>query len=132
MTSHIAGGGRYNEDTDLSLRVLKDGWCTVLFYAFLADKMPTMTMKGGNTDELYQNDGRYEMAKSLKDQHPDLVEITRRFGRWQHKVNYGRLRKNKLIDKATDNLKCFEGKTNDYGMYLKYLKTEELKTEEDE
>ena len=23
--------GRYNEDTDLSLRALKDGWCTVLF-----------------------------------------------------------------------------------------------------
>ena len=39
--------GRYNEDTDLSLRVLKDGWCTVLFYAFLADKQATMTMKGG-------------------------------------------------------------------------------------
>lgn len=25
--------GRYNEDTDLSLRVLKDGWCTFLFWA---------------------------------------------------------------------------------------------------
>lgn len=32
--------GRYNEDTDLSLRVLKDGWCTLLFWAFLADKAP--------------------------------------------------------------------------------------------
>ena len=41
--------GRYNEDTDLSLRVLKDGWCTVLFNAFLARKTTTMTMKGGNT-----------------------------------------------------------------------------------
>ncbi len=27
--------GRYNEDTDLSIRALKDGWCTVLFNAFL-------------------------------------------------------------------------------------------------
>lgn len=26
--------GRYNEDTDLSLRVLKDGYCTILFNAF--------------------------------------------------------------------------------------------------
>ncbi len=26
---------RYNEDTDLSLRMLKAGWCTVLFYVFL-------------------------------------------------------------------------------------------------
>jgi hypothetical protein len=27
--------GRYNEDTDLSLRMLKDGWCTIQFNAFL-------------------------------------------------------------------------------------------------
>jgi hypothetical protein len=78
--------GRYNEDTDLSLRVLKDGWCTVLFYAFLADKIGTMRMKGGNTDELYQGDGRLLMAQSLRDQHPDVVTITRKWGRWQHQV----------------------------------------------
>jgi hypothetical protein len=61
--------GRYNEDTDLSLRVLKDGECTVLFNAFLAEKEATMDMKGGNTDELYRQDdkfdGRLEMARSL-------------------------------------------------------------------
>src|ERR1035437_221149 len=39
---------RYNEDTDISIRVLKDGYCTVLFYAFPVNKMPTLTMKGGN------------------------------------------------------------------------------------
>lgn len=26
--------GRYNEDTDLSIRVLRDGYCTILFNAF--------------------------------------------------------------------------------------------------
>lgn len=46
--------GRYNEDTDLSLRILKDGYCTALFNAFLMYKAPTLTMKGGNTDELYK------------------------------------------------------------------------------
>jgi hypothetical protein len=30
--------GRYNEDTDLSLRALKAGWCTVLFNAFSCEK----------------------------------------------------------------------------------------------
>jgi hypothetical protein len=30
--------GRYNEDTDLSLRVLKDGWCTLLIQAFMCKK----------------------------------------------------------------------------------------------
>ena len=58
--------GRYNEDTDLSLRFLKDGFCTFLFNAFLAEKSVTMTMKGGNTDELYAGDGRLKMAQSLQ------------------------------------------------------------------
>jgi hypothetical protein len=39
--------GRYNEDTDLCLRVLKDGWVSILFNAFLAGKVTTMRMKGG-------------------------------------------------------------------------------------
>lgn len=93
--------GRYNEDTDLSLRVLKEGWVTVLFNAYLAKKMPTMTMKGGNTDELYvQNekfDGRLEMAKSLQRQHPDVVTIVRKWNRWQHHVDYAPFKTNRLI-----------------------------------
>ena len=45
--------GRYNEDTDLCIRALKRGWCTALFNVFNSDKVTTMTMTGGNTDELY-------------------------------------------------------------------------------
>jgi hypothetical protein len=89
--------GRYNEDTDLSLRILKDGLCTVLFNAFLANKQATMTMKGGNTDYLYQGDGRLKMAQSLQEQHPDVVKIVQRWGRWQHLVDYRKFRHNKLI-----------------------------------
>jgi hypothetical protein len=89
--------GRYNEDTDLSIRALKDGYCTVLFNAFLAGKMPTMHMKGGNTDELYQGDGRLQMAESLRKQHPDIVTVTRKWGRWQHQVDYSGFEKNKLL-----------------------------------
>ena len=89
--------GRYNEDTDLSLRILKDGWCMVLFNAFLARKEPTMTMKGGNTDELYQGNGRLLMAQSLQEQHPDVVKITQKWGRPQHHVNYKVFRDNKLV-----------------------------------
>lgn len=95
--------GRYNEDTDLSIRVLKDGLCTVLFNAYLCKKMPTMKMTGGNTDELYQGDGRLEMAKSLKDQHPELVKITMKWGRWQHHVDYSFFKRNKLIPKVKAN-----------------------------
>jgi hypothetical protein len=89
--------GRYNEDTDLCLRALKDGHCTILFNAFLAKKMPTMTMKGGNTEELYDGDGRLLMAQSLQEQHPDVVTITRKWNRWQHQVDYRRFKRNKLI-----------------------------------
>jgi hypothetical protein len=92
--------GRYNEDTDLSLRVLKDGFCTVLFNAFLAMKATTMSMKGGNTDELYQGDGRLKMAQSLYHQHPDVVTVTQKWGRWQHHVNYKIFNKNKLVLKT--------------------------------
>jgi hypothetical protein len=93
--------GRYNEDTDLSLRVLKSGLCTILFYAYLCGKVRTMHMKGGNTDHLYRQnqefDGRMEMAKSLYLQHPDVVKIARKWGRWQHVVDYRPYRHNKLI-----------------------------------
>ena len=110
--------GRYNEDTDLSLRALKDGWCTVLFYAFLADKIATMRMKGGNTEELYKldnEDGRLLMAQSLQRQHPDVVTITRKWGRWQHQVDYRPFRKNRLQLKP--GVVIPQG-VNNYGMRL--------------
>lgn len=107
--------GRYNEDTDLSIRALKDGWCTILFNAFLADKQQTMTMKGGNTDELYAGDGRLKMAESLREQHPDVVEITEKWGHPQHHVNYKPFRKNKLQLKP--GVEIPDG-PNDYGMEL--------------
>lgn len=88
--------GRYNEDTDLSLRALKDGWCTMLFNAFPCDKQATMKMKGGNTDVLYQGDGRLKMAQSLVDQHPDVVRISWKWGRYQHVVDYTPFKGNKL------------------------------------
>src|SRR6185436_4549517 len=89
--------GRYNEDTDLSLQALKDGWVTVLFLIFLQKKMATMTVKGGNTDELYQGDGRLQMAQSLQRQHPDVTQIKQRWGRWQHVVDYRPFKHNKPI-----------------------------------
>lgn len=107
--------GRYNEDTDLSLRALKDGWCTVLFYAFLCGKQATMMMTGGNTDELYKDDGRLKMAQSLQEQHPDIVRVGWRWGRWQHYVDYRCFRRNKLIMKK--GVRIQKGIDN-YGMRL--------------
>ena len=111
--------GRYNEDTDLSIRALKDGWCTILFYSFLAEKTTTMTMKGGNTDELYKQDekidGRLLMAQSLQKQHPDIVKVVRKWGRWQHSVDYSGFKNNKL--KRKKGIEIPKG-VNNYGMEL--------------
>jgi hypothetical protein len=108
--------GKYNEDTDLSLRVLKDGYCTVLFMAFLAKKIRTMKMRGGNTDELYKDDGRLRMAESLREQHPDVVQIKRRWGRWQHVVDYRPFASNEFIPR--DGL-VIPHSVNNYGMEIR-------------
>jgi len=111
--------GKYNEDTDLSLRVLKDGYCTMLFNAFLIGKVTTLRMKGGNTDSIYNtNDNRLEFAKSLENQHPDVVKVTWKFNRWHHQVNYKPFKQNKLIRKP--NLDIPQG-VNNYGMVLKTI-----------
>ena len=110
--------GRYNEDTDLSLRALKDGYCTILFNAFLAGKVTTMRMKGGNTDELYADDGRKKMAEALRDLHPDVTKVVWKFNRWHHQVDYRKFKKNKLIKKSGIQI---ENKVNNYGMVLREI-----------
>jgi hypothetical protein len=115
--------GRYNEDTDLSIRALKAGWATVLFNAFLAYKITTMSMGGGNTDSLYKitengKDGRLLMAESLRDQHPNLVKIVHKWGRHQHHVNFRVFRGNKL--RPRPGVDISEG-VNNYGMELEHL-----------
>lgn len=76
----------YNDDTDLCLQALSDGWCTILLNVFMANKMRTMVIGGGNTDDLYQGDGRLTMARSLERAWPGTVETSRRFGRPQHVI----------------------------------------------
>lgn len=88
--------GKYNEDVDLSLRVLKDGYCTILFYQFLQNKMGTQTLKGGNTEELY-GQGTFAKSKMLVDLHPDCVTLTQKYGRWHHHVDITPFEKNELI-----------------------------------
>jgi hypothetical protein len=113
--------GRYNEDTDLSLRALKDGYCTILFNAFLAGKVTTMRMKGGNTDNVYTDgDDRLKFAKALEKLHPEIVKVTWKFGRWHHQVNYKPFKKNKLIKK--EGIMLSDG-INNYGLILKSIPT---------
>lgn len=104
--------GRYNEDTDLSLRVLKAGMCTIQFNAFLCGKVTTQRMKGGNTEEFYKHEGTLAKSQMLADLHPDVAKVVWRFNRWHHHVDYKPFKKNKLIRKH-DN---FPFGINEYGM----------------
>lgn len=79
---------RYNEDTDLSLRMLKAAWCTVLFYAFQQDKIRTQMLGGGNTADFYAEEGTLPKSRMLVELHPDVARLTQRWGRVHHVVDY--------------------------------------------
>ena len=134
LYSEFKWRGRYNEDTDLSLRLLKAKFCTLLFRALYMGKAATYSggnenktgaLKGGNTDNVYNtNDHRFAFAKSLQRQHPDVVKVVWKYNRWHHQVNYSKFKKNKpilrpdIIPIATDN---------NYGMILTKRKKKKLK-----
>ena len=114
--------GRYNEDTDLCLQALSLGLCTVNFNAFLIEKMHTMTMKGGNTDQLYKGDGRLTMARSLEKMWPKVVETTRKFQRPQHHIqNNWQKFDTQLIRRKDIDWENIQ-KTDNYGLRLVQLK----------
>lgn len=88
--------GRYNEDTDLSLRMLKDGRATVLFNAFLQLKLTTQTLSGGCTSEFYAREGTGPKSEMQVRLHPDVSRLTERWGRTHHYVDYSRFAANPL------------------------------------
>jgi hypothetical protein len=104
--------GFYNDDTDLCLRILKDGQCTIQVQSFLIDKKQTMSIKGGMTEH-YLGDGRLKMAQELQRKHPDVTTIKKKFNKWQHQVDYSSFRNNKLI--YADNYQKVTG-INNYGL----------------
>ena len=133
--------GRYNEDTDICLRVLKDGDCTIQFNAFLQGKAATQTVKGGNSEEFYHKevgldddgiairkedltvdsseryntDGTLAKSQILVDMHPDVARLVWRYGRWHHWVDYSPFKKNALQRKEGLNI---PSGVNNYGMKL--------------
>lgn len=91
--------GRYNEDTDLSLVMLKNNWQTVQFNAFLQYKLTTQTLGGGNTEAFYAGEGTLPKSQMLIDMHPDVARLVWKFGRWHHHVNYNDYKDIPLIKK---------------------------------
>ena len=79
--------GRYNEDTILTLNLLTNCWCTVLFNMFLQGKIGTQRIPGGNTDALYKN-GTFEKTELLYRQFPKYVRRVIKWGRPHHYIDY--------------------------------------------
>ena len=120
--------GRYNEDTDLTLRVLSTGdLCTINFNSLLSGKQTTGSMKGGNTDTIYElgkeeKDGKWSGLQKkfdeLKQNWGDIVTFTNnrhKDGRPHHHIAYTKL--------FTQPLKLKEGidikpGVNNYNMTL--------------
>lgn len=123
--------GRHNEDTILSLDILRGGFCTIQFNAFLQEKMDTQKLKGGNTTEFYHRDsmpskgqkysstGTLDKTKLLISVYPDIAKMVYRYKRIHHHVDYSEFKKMKLIKK--NNLEIENG-INNYGMELRIKK----------
>lgn len=107
--------GRYNEDTILSLDMLKAHWCTVQFNAFLQGKVATQTMKGGNTKEFYEKEGTLLKSQLLARVHSDVAKVVWKFHRMHHHVDYRPFQKTRLIRKPGVRI---PKKTNEFGMRL--------------
>lgn len=112
---------RYNEDTDLSLRILKDGHGTALFTSFLINKANTQTIKGGNTDTIYKI-GTGIKSRALARLHPDVTKVVYKYGRIHHEVNYLPFLYNDWQLKSDFK---YDGLNHEYGMYLDTLKEDE-------
>lgn len=103
---------RYNEDTILSLDMLKAGWCTVQFNAFLQEKMDTQVLKGGCTTDFYHAEGTVQAGRKYTERgtlaksrmqvavHPDVSKLAWKWKRWHHSVDYRPFRANRLQLKA--------------------------------
>ena len=119
--------GRYNEDTDICLRVLKDGDCTLVFNAFLQGKIATQTVKGGNTEEFYHKEnaehinkehynplGTLNKSQMLVDMHPDVAKLSWKYNRWHHHVDYSGFTQEPILKEGVDLSKM--PKVDNYGM----------------
>jgi hypothetical protein len=107
--------------------MLKAGWCTIQFNAFLQIKMQTQALKGGNTGEFYHKEGQAEQGKKYADTgtlaksqmqvkvHPDVSKIVYKFSRIHHHVDYTPFKSLALI--LDDKLEI-KKEVDNYGMNL--------------
>lgn len=103
-----------NEDTDYCLQSLAAGYCTVQVNVFLAQKVTSMAVKGGNT-AFYQGGGKIQRARELERLWPGVVSVRRRFRHSQHVINWQKFDTPLKLKPGID-LKAL--KPNEYGLKL--------------
>lgn len=106
-----------NEDTVLSIDVLKKGYDTLLINSFLGNKNATLKTPGGNTANVYGKYGGTEYkSEVLYNEHPDVVQLTEKWGRPHHHVDYKKHFNSGYRQVCTLNLTPKEAER---GLYLK-------------
>lgn len=109
-----------NEDADMTLQVLADGWCTILLNAFMIHTDTTMTARGGQT-AAFKAGARLAMVRALERKWPGVVTVGRRFKHPQHVIK-GRW---KFFDnelKLKPGIDLAKMRANDYGLRLRAVK----------
>jgi hypothetical protein len=141
---YIKWRGKYNEDVDLSIRLLKNNYPTILFYCILANKLTTLSQKGGNTNTIYGVDNinkikkdnviinnnvissKINKVKQLIDNWKEyydngILKQIIRYGRPHHKFDFSIFKNVKLIWKS-DLKDTFQNlKFNNYNIELSIL-----------
>jgi hypothetical protein len=109
--------GKYNEDIDLSIRILRSGFCSIIFNCILGDKLTTLSQIGGNTDTIYGvsthkygdnfkfdevQKNKEKKVQQLLDHYPEYVKSgdlkkVYKFQRPHHSFNFKIFNKNTFI-----------------------------------
>ena len=102
--------GIYNEDIDICLRLLKKGYVNLEFQHILINKMESGTIKGGNTNTIYEDNtqtnkedvkqmGYKKKVDYLINKHPDIkIQYKELKGKkYHHNVDYSSFENNQLV-----------------------------------
>lgn len=92
---------KYNEDVDLCMECLKNGLKTIAINIFVSNKKATLSVKGGNTDTIYDNGNKFQDKVDclLNKWGDEFVEVINKHKdkRPHHKVYYDRFKVDKKI-----------------------------------
>lgn len=94
-----------NDDTVVSLDILKAGWCTAESHMLLILKQPTnrgQRMAGGMTEFYNVSGGFIRKAAEAIRLHPDCVKMVERYGRVHHQIDYSQFKQRLILVDTPD------------------------------